>query len=204
MVILDVGSESVRVEWSDSLPMDNGGALIRKVRLSYKEVSAEEWTDEALEVDAGNMFTVVSGLRDRRTYHIKMEVGNVIGMRLICFVLYVCDLSPPPPPPIGYGPSAISEPFDTLHPGYPGSPSHVVTRNLTHDSAVVCWLESSFGRPFISYSVEIAESSSNLRAKIQRFDSSQVGRVQDCDTGVVVSQYIVYSYGYPLPIFTLF
>ena len=88
---------------------------------------------------------------------------------------------------IGYGPSAISEPFETLYPGYPGSPSHVVARNLTHDSAVVCWLESSFGRPFLSYSVEITESSSNQTVKIQRFDSSQVGRVQDCDTGTVVS-----------------
>ena len=79
VVILDVGSESVRVEWSDSLPMDNGGAPIRNIRLSYKEVSAEEWTDEALEVDAGDMFTIISGLRDRRTYHIRMEIGNIIG-----------------------------------------------------------------------------------------------------------------------------
>ena len=87
---------------------------------------------------------------------------------------------------LGYGPSAISEPFETLHLGYPGSPSHIVARNLTHGSAVVCWLESSFGKPFLSYSVEIAESSSNQTVKIQRFCSSQVGRVQDCDTGVVV------------------
>ena len=94
MVILDVGSESVRVEWSDSLPMDNGGVPIRNVRLSYKEVTAEEWTDEVLEVDAGDMFTVVSGLRDQQTYHIRMEVGNIIGTHQILYLSILLVQSP--------------------------------------------------------------------------------------------------------------
>ena len=81
MIILDVGPSSVRVEWSDStLPSDNGGAPFRTVRLSYREANDDMWSSNPLEVDVERMYAVVSGLQDRTTYYIRMEVGNAIGM----------------------------------------------------------------------------------------------------------------------------
>ena len=81
----------------------------------------------------------------------------------------------------------MSESFETPQPGFPGSPSHVVARNLTTDSAVVCWRESAVGRPFTTYSVEITESLAIERSKVLRVNMSSVGPILNCSTGIQVN-----------------
>ncbi len=94
--------------------------------------------------------------------------------------------------PLGYGPGAVSESFKTPLPGYPGSPSHVVARNITSSSAVVCWTESAIGVPFTLYSIEIREADAIERAKIVRLSSVRaVPFVQGCSVGAVVSLHVL-------------
>ncbi len=89
MIILDVGPSSVRVEWSqNTLPPDDGGSRIRTIRLTYRTTVEEVWSEEeALVVDVGRGFTILSGLRDRTTYMVRMQAGNEIGT-YVC--MYVC------------------------------------------------------------------------------------------------------------------
>lgn len=70
----------MRVEWSRStLPADDGGSLLRTVRLTYREVNEMVWSSNEVVTDVGLMYAVVSGLMPQHTYLVKMEVGNSIG-----------------------------------------------------------------------------------------------------------------------------
>lgn len=93
---------------------------------------------------------------------------------------------------IGYGPGAVSRLFETPHPGFPGSPSHVLAKNLTSDSAILCWRESAIGKPFTVYSIQITESGATEKSKVLRVNASAVhavpyvNAVTDCNSGVKV------------------
>lgn len=76
-----------------------------------------------------------------------MELGYRVE-RFVC--LFVCFA--------GYGPGTVSASFETAPPDFPGSPSHVVARDISSDSAVVCWRRSAVGSPFTSHIVEVQES----------------------------------------------
>ncbi len=92
VIILDVGPSSIRVEWSQqTLPPDDGGYHIRTIRLTYRTTSEGVWSEEeALVVDVGRGFTILSGLRDRTTYLVKMQAGNEIGVCLCLCLVCVC------------------------------------------------------------------------------------------------------------------
>ena len=81
----------------------------------------------------------------------------------------------------------VSESFETPGAGFPGSPSHVVARELLSTSAIVCWTESNIGQPF-TYHVDITEVNSNTEVKTRQFNSSSIGAFPniDCGTGVKV------------------
>lgn len=103
----------------------------------------------------------------------------------------------------------MSDSFETPKPGFPGSPSHVVAKNLTSNSAVVCWRESAIGTPFTLYNVEIIESQATGRAnlKVLRLNRSSVGAVPGCSMGVkvcVLSTNVVFSCEDPLPTLSIF
>jgi hypothetical protein len=53
------------------------------VRLTYRAMEdgvwPEVWSSEEVVVDVGRLHALVSGLQDRTTYQIKMEVGNSVG-----------------------------------------------------------------------------------------------------------------------------
>lgn len=85
VVVLDIGPSSVRVEWSaTTLPTDDGGSPLTTIRLTYKAMEngvwPDAWSSEEVIADVGRRYALVSGLRDRTTYQIRMEVSNEIGM----------------------------------------------------------------------------------------------------------------------------
>lgn len=91
---MDVGPNSVRVEWNqDTLPADDGGSPLRKVKLSFRIVPEGEdqgeepeegvW-QEAVKVDVGMGFAVIGILTDQTTYQIRMQLENDIGNYAYC------------------------------------------------------------------------------------------------------------------------
>lgn len=88
--------------------------------------------------------------------------------------------------PTGFGPAAVSESFQTISPGHPGSPSHVTVMNVTHDSVIICWTESTIGQPFVGYNIVI-QSGTTGSERILKLSSDDVGPMGPCETAAVVS-----------------
>lgn len=80
VMLRDLGPESVRVEWTNStLPQDDGGSPLLKVRITYMEAGQEAWSEMAVEVPVDDQYVVVTGLRPRTIYRLRMQVRNQQG-----------------------------------------------------------------------------------------------------------------------------
>ena len=54
---------------------------------------------------------------------------------------------------VGFGAPGDTNSFETPSHGYPGSPYQVQAKNVTDASAVICWVPSEIGGPFIGYRI---------------------------------------------------
>ena len=84
VVVLDVGSSLLRVEWpSLSLPWDDGGAQLQRVRITALVVQGGRLIPTVNKtVDVEDGFTILQGLEDTTSYQIRVEFANRIGKRL--------------------------------------------------------------------------------------------------------------------------
>ena len=87
VVILDVGPTSVRVEWThNTLPSDDGGSPLTKVRLSYRALTMEGVEEgvwqEAKKVNVGMGYHVIGTLMEQTTYQIRMQLENNVGKQI--------------------------------------------------------------------------------------------------------------------------
>ena len=90
----------------------------------------------------------------------------------------------------GFGPGLLSNVFQTPLPGFPGSPIHIVARNVTDNTTTVCWEDSASGSPFLSYKLQAVESGKERHFLFEHNANSVTSfpHISGCSKGVLVSE----------------
>lgn len=138
----DITSSSVKVIFTVSA--DNGGAPVKNIRISYRAgQEAPQVRDTPITVPPVTHTRLLDGLEGDTPYTIEILAGNAVG----------------------FGPP-ISTSFQTLRPGYPGSPSNVRVLHPNAMSVELAWEIGDAGKPFTAYHIRAVVNGSDSEGQV--------------------------------------